>query len=100
VDFATEVKAQSEAVDTSTGGNLGWVSPYMLSKAQQRRNLVDPIGSVTNVVDDNGYYLFKVLGEETRTPDAAQQAKLKKVVYQRWVSDFTATALIWQTPQR
>jgi hypothetical protein len=96
VDFATEVKAQSEAVDTSTGGNLGWVSPYMLSKAQQDAIWATPIGGVTNVVDDNGYYLFKVLGEETRTPDAAQQAKLKKVVYQRWVSDFTATALIWQ----
>jgi hypothetical protein len=96
VDFATEAKAQSEAIDAQTGGNLGWVSPYMLSKAQEQAIYSTPIGGVTNIVSDSGYYLFKVIGEETRTPDAAQQAKLKKVVYQRWVSDFQATTLIWQ----
>jgi hypothetical protein len=68
----------------------------MLSKAQEQAIYSTPIGGVTNVVNDSGYYLFKVISEETRTPDAAQQAKLKKVVYQRWVSDFQATTLIWQ----
>jgi parvulin-like peptidyl-prolyl isomerase len=95
-DFGTEAKSVSEAVDSPTGGDLGWVSPYMLSKAQEAAIWATPIGGVSNIVDDSGYFIFKVLGEETRTPDAAQQLRLKKVVYQRWVSDFQANALIWQ----
>ena len=96
VDFATEAKAASEAVDAPTGGDLGWVSPYQLSDVQQQAIFSTPVGRVTNMVSNNGYFIYKVLAEETRTADAAQQAKLKNVVFQRWLTDFQSNALVWK----
>jgi parvulin-like peptidyl-prolyl isomerase len=96
VDFATEAKNASEAVDAPTGGDLGWVSPYQLSADQQQAIFSTPIGQVTNMVADNGYFIYKVLAEETRTADADQQAKLKNVVFQRWLTELQSNSLVWQ----
>jgi parvulin-like peptidyl-prolyl isomerase len=96
VDFATEAKSASEAIDAATGGDLGWVSPYQLSAAAQQAIFNTPVGQVTNMVTNNGYFIYKVLAEETRTADAAQQAKLKNVVFQRWLTEFQSNALVWK----
>jgi len=48
------------------------------------------------MVSNNGYFIYKVLAEETRTADAAQQAKLKNVVFQRWLTEFQSNALVWK----
>ncbi len=94
-DFATEATQASEAPDASTGADLGWVSPYMLTDASQQAIKQTPLGSVSNIVSSGGYYIYKVIDQQTRTPDAAQQAKLKNVVYQHWLSEFQANALVW-----
>jgi hypothetical protein len=96
VDFATEAKSASEAIDAPTGGDLGWVSPYQLSAAAQQAIFSTKVGQVTNMVSNNGYFIYKVLAEETRTADAAQQAKLKNVVFQRWLTEFQSNALVWK----
>jgi len=96
VDFATVAKQNSESADASTGGDLGWVSPYMLTADQQAAIFQTPVGRVSNIVNGNGYYLYKIIDQQTRTPDAAQQAKLKKVVFPRWLSELQANSLVWQ----
>jgi len=42
-----------------------------------------------------GYSIFKVLAQETKTPDAAQQLKLKQVVFSSWLSDLEASTNTW-----
>ena len=72
-------------------GSRPTCSPTLRRRRSSRRRSA---GSATSS-SDNGYYLYKVLAEQTRTPDAAQQAKLKKVVFQHWLTEFQANALIW-----
>jgi hypothetical protein len=48
------------------------------------------------MVTNNGYFIYKVLAEETRTADADQQAKLKNVVFQRWLTELQSNSLVWQ----
>jgi parvulin-like peptidyl-prolyl isomerase len=95
-NFATQAKTASESIDAPDGGELGWVSPYMLSTTQEKVVFSTPVGRVSNVVSDNGFYLFKVEEEQVRTPDAAQQVKLKKVVFSRWQTELQGSALVWQ----
>ena len=94
-DFVTEAAQASEAPEASTGADLGWVSPYMLTNAQQNAILQTPVGGVSNIVNSNGYYIYKVIDQQTRTPDAAQQARLKNVVFKNWLSELQANALVW-----
>jgi parvulin-like peptidyl-prolyl isomerase len=95
-DFSDVAKTFSEAADAPTGGDLGWVSPYMLTSSQQNIIFSTPVGRVSNIASGNGYYLYKVLEEQTRVADADQQAKLKKVVFSRWLAELQANALVWK----
>lgn len=95
-DFADLAKSSSEAVDAPTGGDLGWVSPYLLTAVQQDAVFSTPVGRVTNMVTSNGYFIYKVVEEQTRTADAVMQAKLKNVVFPRWLTEFQGNQLVWQ----
>ena len=94
--FADEAKLVSESSDAMTGGDLGWVSPYMLTAAQQQAIDETPVGSVTNIVQSNNYFLYQVTDRQTRVADADQQAKLKKVVFGSWLSELQANSLVWK----
>jgi parvulin-like peptidyl-prolyl isomerase len=97
-DFEAEARLSSESADAINGGSLGWVSPYMLTKDQQQAVYSTPVGRVSNIVEVNAssYYLYKVVSEQTRVADPAQQAKLKKVVYSSWLNELQANALVWK----
>jgi len=96
-DFQTEAKAISEASDALTGGDLGWVSPYMLTTEQQQAIWETPIGGISSIVStSNGFYLYQVTQEATRVADADQQAKLKAVVFPTWLQELQADSLIWE----
>ncbi|MGZ6274467.1 MAG: peptidylprolyl isomerase, partial [Candidatus Limnocylindrales bacterium] len=95
-DFTTLVKQQSSAGNATDGGDLGWVSRYQLGKDQENAIFSTPIGGVSQVVSDtNGYTIYKVIEEQTRLPDATTAARLRTVVYQRWLSDLQANANVW-----
>jgi parvulin-like peptidyl-prolyl isomerase len=94
-DFATIAGQQSETVDAANGAELGWVSPYQLDRTEENAIFGIPVGSVTPMVSDNGYHIYKVLEEQTRVQDPAQQARLKDVVFARWLSELEASSLIW-----
>jgi hypothetical protein len=99
-DFATVAQQVSETVDAANGAELGWVSPYQLDQVQQDAIFSTPVGDVTPMIDDNGYHIYKVLEEQTRVQNSDEQARLKDVVFARWLSDLQASALIWQDTNR
>ena len=94
-DFATLVKQESAAGNATDGGDLGWVSRYMLAKDEENAVFTTPIGSVSQMVSDNGYTIYKVIEEQTRLPDAATAARLKNIVFQRWLTDLEANTNVW-----
>ena len=94
-DFATVASKLSETADAANGAELGWVSPYQLDSVQEKAIFSTPVGSVTPMVNDNGFHIYKVVEEQKRLPDAAAQLRLKEVVFARWVTDLQANALIW-----
>jgi parvulin-like peptidyl-prolyl isomerase len=80
----------------NNGGDMGWVSRHMLSSDLEDAIFQAPVGGLSRMVTtSDGLYLFKVLAEETRTPDAATQLKLKSSVFDKWLSDLTAATNIW-----
>ena len=95
-DFGQEAKTISEASDASTGGDMGWISPYQYSTKRESAIFNTPIGDVTPMIDDNGYHVYKIVAQETRTADAAQQAKLKPVLFSNWLTELQSNSLVWE----
>jgi parvulin-like peptidyl-prolyl isomerase len=85
-DFASLARDNSEAESASAGGDLGWVA-----KGQLDASLIDAIfsteigkTSAVVTVDSDGLYLFKVLGEEVRTPEGRQLDELRSTAFSNW----------------
>lgn len=96
-DFAELAKANSDAVDATTGGEMGWIAKNQLSPELEAAIFAAPIGKVSDVTSGtDGWYLYLVQKEETRLPDAAQAATLKKTVFQNWYDAEKAKATIVQ----
>ena len=94
--FEDEAAKYSDSSDAYSGGDMGWVTPYQLSSDLQQAIFQAPIGGISRMVETSaGFGLFKVLAQETRTPDAAQQLKLKQVVFATWLSDLEASTNTW-----
>jgi parvulin-like peptidyl-prolyl isomerase len=95
VDFAVEAGQISDSADTAKGGDMGWVTKYMLTADQEAAIWQTPIGGVSQMVSGNAFWIYKVVDEQTRVADADTQAKLKKTVFARWLSELQGTALVW-----
>ncbi|HEX7497657.1 MAG TPA: peptidylprolyl isomerase [Candidatus Limnocylindrales bacterium] len=95
VDFAVEAGKISDSADAAKGGDMGWVTKYMLSADQEAAIWQTPIGGVSRMVSGNALWIYKVVDEQTRVADADTQSKLKQTVYARWLSELQGTALVW-----
>ena len=95
VDFAVEAGKISDSADAAKGGDMGWVTKYMLSADQEAAIWQTPIGGVSRMVSGNALWLYKVVDEQTRVADADTQSKLKQTVYARWLNELQGTALVW-----
>jgi hypothetical protein len=94
--FDSVVAQYSEAPNATSNGDMGWVTPYEFASDIQDAIFQAPVGGLSRMVSDgSGYYIFKVTAQETMTPDAAQQEKLKTVVPSSWLSDLANSANIW-----
>jgi hypothetical protein len=94
-DFVTEVRAESEAGDAAEDGDMGWISPYQLVDSEMKAIFVTPVGGVSYMVNDGGYFVYKVMEEQTRTPDAKTAARLRNVVFKHWQTELAANTNIW-----
>src|ERR1035437_4640250 len=95
VDFAAEAGKVSDSADEIKGGDMGWVTKYMLTAGQEAAIWQTPIGGVSRMVSGNAFWVYKVVDEQTRTADADTQFKLKSTVYPRWLAELQANALVW-----
>lgn len=85
-DFALLARDNSEDEYAGDGGELGWVARGQLETALVDAIFAAELGSVTDViaVEGDGLYLFKVLEEETRTPEGRQLEQLKATAFSDW----------------
>jgi parvulin-like peptidyl-prolyl isomerase len=98
-DFVAIAKANSAAADASTGGDMGWVAPDQLAPALQDAIDKTAVGKVSAVATSGtSVYLFKVIDEQTRLPDAAQITALKSNAFSNWYAGQQATATIKTDP--
>ena len=85
-DFGILARDTSVAPTAGTGGDMGWVAKGQLDDALTNAIFATPIGKTSEVVSvaNDGTYLFKVLGEETRTPEGAQLDELTSTAFSKW----------------
>jgi hypothetical protein len=96
LSFESAVSKYSQAADAYKGGEMGWVTRYMLPAEMEQAVFNTPVGDTTPTVETSqGLWIFKIVAEETRTPDAEEQAKLKLSVWPAWVTEQTDAANIW-----
>lgn len=98
-DFATEASQVSEAPDATKGGDMGWIGRYQLSPDLEQAIFSTPVGQVSPAISNaNGVYLFKIVEEQNRTPDATQAAQMRKSVFTNWLNELTSKANITSDP--
>jgi len=95
-DFAILARDNSESPSAGLGGDLGWVAKGQLADQLTNAIFATPIGKVSDVVTvaGDGTYLFKVLSEETRTPEGRQLDELKSTAFSRWYDSKKSSVVI------
>jgi parvulin-like peptidyl-prolyl isomerase len=96
-DFATLAKQWSELADEATnGGDAGWFGRYGLNKDQTDAIFSTPVGGVSQTVLSAGvWYVYKVLDEQTRLPDATAAASLRLTLFQVWLTELRSNTNVW-----
>ena len=99
-DFAALARDFSEGAGAAFGGDLGWIA-----RGQLRDELIAAIfgvsvGSTTAVVTvaNDGMYLFKVVDEETRSPEGEQLDQIRQSAFLDWYAEKKGAAAITRDP--
>jgi PPIC-type PPIASE domain len=94
-DFGAIAKANSEAADASTGGDMGWIAHDQLSKTLEDAIFALPVGTVSGMITDGTtLYIFKVVEEQTRLPDKDQIDALTSSAFTNWYATQQTKATI------
>ena len=92
-DFAALAKANSDGVEKTKGGDLGWVAPLQLDQEREAAIFAAPVGKVSDTLTtDGGYYIFLVRDQQTRLPDGDQLDTLKGSAFTNWFAAEKAKA--------
>lgn len=85
-DFAELARDNSEVESAGSGGDFGWVAKGQLDERLITAIFAATIGATTDAVGvvGDGLYLFKVLGEEVRTPEGRQLEELRSSAFSDW----------------
>ena len=85
-DFAALAKQYSEdTVSKDNGGDVGWIARNQLDAARELAIFKAAVGGLTDpITESDGIYLYKVLEEQTRQPDASQVTTLKANAFGNW----------------
>ena len=88
-DFSQLARDNSEGPEAGKGGDLGFVAKGQLDARLSRAIFDTPVGQVSSVVDvpNVGTFLFKVLGEETKTPDETQLKLIEQRAFSNWYGE-------------
>jgi parvulin-like peptidyl-prolyl isomerase len=95
-DFAILARDNSEAPSAGLGGDLGFVAKGQLVDQLTDAIFATPIGKTSDpvTVAGDGTYLFKVLSEETRTPEGRQLDELTSTAFSRWYDSKKSSVVI------
>jgi len=96
IDFAQLARDNGEGPEAKDGGDIGWVIHGQLDPIKEQAIFDTPVGSVSEVVTipNEGTYLFKVVAEETRPPDADQIKAFESAGFVTWYSQKKSEATI------
>ncbi|HEX7948850.1 MAG TPA: peptidylprolyl isomerase [Candidatus Limnocylindrales bacterium] len=96
IDFAQLARDNGEGAETKDGGDIGWVVRGQLGDLKESAIFATPVGQISEVVSvqNEGLYLYKVLEEATRTPDAKQIKSFEDSGFANWYSIKKAAATI------
>ena len=99
-DFATLARDNSEATSAGAGGDEGWIAKGQLDERLTAGIFGTTVGSTSNIVaiPGDGIYLYKVLAEETRTPEGKQLDQIKSSAFSNWYSQKKDAATITRDP--
>jgi parvulin-like peptidyl-prolyl isomerase len=99
-DFGELARDNSEATTAGTGGDLGWIAKGQLDERLTAGIFGTDVGKTSNVIiiKDDGIYLFKVLAEETRTPEGRQLTELTSTAFSSWYDLKKASVIITRDP--
>jgi parvulin-like peptidyl-prolyl isomerase len=92
-EFAQLARDNSESDTAADGGVVGWIAKGQLDLAREAAVFLPRIGDVSDPieVDGDGIYLYRILDEETRTPEGEQLETLKATAFSNWYTDKKAT---------
>ena len=95
-DFASLARDQGDGAQAVDGGDAGWVAVGELGEAKEVPIFAATVGGLTDVVTiaNEGSYLWKVVGEEVRTPTADQIATFESSGFSNWYAIKKAAAKI------
>jgi parvulin-like peptidyl-prolyl isomerase len=88
-DFGQLARDYSEGPEAGKGGDAGFLAAGQLDARLSRAVFSTPIGQVSDPIEipNVGIFMFKVLGEETRTPDATQLKALQDRAFPNWYGE-------------
>jgi parvulin-like peptidyl-prolyl isomerase len=96
IDFGQLARDNGEGTEAKDGGDIGWVVRGQLGDIKEGAIFDTPVGQTSEVVtvQNEGVYLYKVLEEATRTPDAKQIKAFEDSGFSNWYSQKKAAATI------
>ena len=99
-DFGTLARDNSDGPEAGKGGDLGWIAKSQLKDQLIAAIFAAPIGKTSEVttIANDGTYLFKVLAEETRTPEGRQLEDIKSNAFSDWYTVKKAAVDVQRDP--
>ena len=99
-DFAQLARDNSDAPTAGIGGDEGWIAQGQLDDRLTAAIFTTPVGKASDPVEipGDGTYLFKVLAEETRTPEGHQLDTIKSTAFSNWYQLRKSGAAITRDP--
>ena len=85
-DFASLARDQGEGPEAAKGGDIGWVAKGQFSADKETPIFATAVGDLSEVtsIASDGVYLWKVIGEETRSPTKDQITTFKNNGFTDW----------------
>lgn len=96
IDFAQLARDNDEGPEAKDGGDFGWVVRGQLGDIKESAIFNTPVGQTSDVitVQNEGLYLYKIVEEATRTPDATQIKAFQDSGFANWYAIKKAAATI------
>lgn len=99
-DFAAIAKENSDAIDASKGGDMGWIARLQLEKQIEDVLFGLQAGQTSDIVTlEDGFHIYRVSERGQRTPDEQQIADLKARAFGNWYTPRRDSADIWRAPE-